>query len=179
MSTSGRSGAKRPRPKRERPRSKGLKRARLTLTVEEPHWRVEARALLLVRRAAALALTMGARARTPQALTILLSGDAQLKELNALFRGQNKPTNVLSFPAAGKNYLGDVAIAYGVAAREARGQGKRLSAHAAHLAAHGVLHLLGYDHGNERDAKIMETLEARILARLGLPNPYTTARAAA
>ncbi len=179
MSTSGRRAAKRPRPKRERPRSKGLKRARLTFTVDEPHWHGEPRALRLVRRAAALALAMGGRARKPQALTILLSSDAQLKELNALFRGQNKPTNVLSFPATEKNYLGDVAIAYGVTAREARGQGRRLSAHAAHLAAHGVLHLLGYDHENERDAKIMEALEARILARLGLPNPYAQTRAAA
>jgi probable rRNA maturation factor len=179
MSTSGRRAAKRPRPKRERPQSKGLKRARLTLTVNEPHWRADARALLLVRRAAALALDMGAKTRSPQALTILLSGDAELRQLNALFRGRNKQTNVLSFPAMEKNYLGDVAIAYGVTAREARGQGKRLSAHAAHLAAHGVLHLLGYDHESERDAKIMEALEVRILARLGLPDPYAQTRAAA
>jgi probable rRNA maturation factor len=147
--------------------------------VNEPHWRADARALLLVRRAAALALAMGAKTRAPQALTILLSGDAELKQLNALFRGRNKPTNVLSFPAMEKNYLGDLAIAYGVAAREAREQGKLLSAHAAHLAAHGVLHLLGYDHERERDAKIMEALEARILARLGLPDPYAQTRAAA
>jgi probable rRNA maturation factor len=179
MTPSGRSGARRPRPKRVKPRSKGLKRADISLIVQAPRWRTDARAIAQVRRAARETLAMYAKTRQPQLLTILLGDDAQLKELNALFRGQHKATNVLSFPGEGKNYLGDVAIAFGMTSREARAHGKRLSAHAAHLAAHGVLHLLGYDHESERDAKIMEKLEARIMARLGLPDPYAHPREAA
>lgn len=175
MTTSGRSGAKRPRPKRERSRS-GKKRAPITLIVEEREWQRDPRALSLIRRAVREAL---AKSRRPRALTILLSDDAHLKELNALFRGRDKATNVLSFPAGAADYLGDVAIAHGVAAREARTEGKSFAAHAAHLAVHGVLHLLGYDHEKEREAAVMEALEARILVRLGIADPYTRAREAA
>ena len=174
MKTSGRSGAKRPRPKRGK--SPKGKRARLTLIVEEKSWQADAHAVALVRRAVREVL---AAARGSRALTILLSDDAHLRELNRLFRGRPKSTNVLSFPADDASYLGDVAIAYGVTAREARAEGKPFAAHAAHLAVHGVLHLLGYEHENEREAKILETLEARILARLGMPDPYARVREAA
>jgi probable rRNA maturation factor len=120
-----------------------------------------------------------ARAGAPEdaALTILLTGDAALKKLNTAFRAHAKPTNVLSFPAApnSENYLGDVAIAYGVAAKEARAAGKSLSDHAVHLAVHGVLHLLGYDHETMKQAKIMEPLETEILASLGIADPYAHA----
>jgi probable rRNA maturation factor len=92
--------------------------------------------------------------------------------LNTHFRGKNKPTNVLSFPSSDPAYLGDIAIAYGVVAREAKAQKKRIKAHAAHLAVHGVLHLLGFDHEIETDAVVMEGLETRILATLGLADPY-------
>jgi probable rRNA maturation factor len=177
MTSSGRSGVRRPRPKRESPPSLGKKRARLALIVEDKLWRSDPRVIALVRRAARAALREGPR--RAQSLTILLTDDARLKELNTLFRGRNKPTNVLAFPGLEKKYLGDVAIAYGVASHEARMQGKPLSAHAAHLTAHGVLHLLGYDHGNEGDAEIMEAREQRVLSRLGLPNPYARVRAAA
>ncbi len=176
MKTSGRSGAKRPRPKREISRS-GTKRADITFIVEEKLWRNDTRVPTLIRRAVREALAKSAR--RPRALTILLSGDEHLKELNTLFRGHARPTNVLSFPAGEKNYLGDVAIAYGVASREAKNEGKPFADHAAHLAVHGVLHLMGYDHENARDAKIMEALEARILARLGIANPYAPIREAA
>jgi probable rRNA maturation factor len=180
MTTSGRSGASRPRPKRGSTRPTGKKRARLNIIVEDRLWRNDSAAIALVRRAALAALGMaGRRVHETKVVTILLSGAPRLKELNALFRGHNKATNVLSFPGVQENYLGDVAIAYGVAAREARSEGKRFSAHAAHLAAHGVLHLLGYDHEAARDAKIMEALEARILAKLGLADPYAPKRAAA
>ena len=173
MTSSGRRGAKRPRPKRGKPVNKS--RARLSLIVEEKSWASDPRAISLIRRAVRAALPKS----THGAVTILLSGDARLKELNSLFRGKPKSTNVLSFPADDAKYLGDVAIAYGATAREARGQGKAFAAHAAHLAVHGVLHLLGYDHENDRDAKIMEAHEARILARLGLPDPYARVREAA
>ena len=83
-------------------------------------------------------------------------------------------TNVLSFPAAAnpEGHLGDISLAYGVCAREAAEQGKSLSNHLQHLVAHGVLHLLGYDHIEDGDAEVMETLERQILAGLGVPDPY-------
>ena len=105
---------------------------------------------------------------------MLLSSDAKLKELNRAFRNKNQPTNVLAFPAAtnDENYVGDVAIALGVVEREAEEQRKAFSQHAIHLAVHGVLHLLGYDHESTADAKGMERLETKILSSLGIPDPY-------
>ena len=114
------------------------------------------------------------------ALTILLADDAALRRLNREFRGKDKPTNVLSFPAAPnpEGHLGDIAIAYGVTAREAAEGGKSFADHATHLAVHGVLHLLGYDHETEAEAAIMEPLETAILAELGIADPYARHEAA-
>lgn len=148
------------------------KRTTLDIVVEEPLWRRRRQALALLRRAARLALKAAGPAAQGRRLTILLSDDAHLMELNAKFRRRRKPTNVLSFPSRDSAYLGDVAIAYQTVAREARAQGKRFSAHAAHLAAHGVLHLLGQDHKNTAEAERMEAQERRILGRLGLSDPY-------
>jgi probable rRNA maturation factor len=107
------------------------------------------------------------------ALVVLLSGDEVLAGLNQRFRGIAKPTNVLSFPAGpGAGYLGDIAVAHGVCAAEARDQGKSLAAHLQHLVAHGVLHLVGYDHEDDADADIMEARERDILASLGRADPY-------
>ncbi|HUJ02252.1 MAG TPA: rRNA maturation RNase YbeY [Rhizomicrobium sp.] len=147
----------------------------IEIRIEDSRWR-KARLGARMRRAAEAALAR-ADAPTGAALTILLTGDAALKKLNSAFRGADKPTNVLSFPAAanGEKYLGDVAIAYGIAAAEARARGKRLADHATHLAVHGVLHLLGYDHLTNRQAKIMEPLETEILAKLGIADPYARA----
>ncbi|MBN8532434.1 MAG: rRNA maturation RNase YbeY [Alphaproteobacteria bacterium] len=109
----------------------------------------------------------------PKALTIALSGDRAVQHLNRDFRGKDKPTNVLSFPADEPDYLGDVILAHGVVEREAKEQQKPFANHATHLVVHGVLHLLGYDHETDaEDAKKMESLEKRILAKLGIPNPY-------
>jgi probable rRNA maturation factor len=114
-------------------------------------------------------------------LSLVLGGDALLQQLNRDFRGKNKPTNVLSFPAIDVTErrmerpvfpLGDVAIAYETSASEARGQGKTLSAHLSHLVVHGVLHLLGYDHLTKAQANDMETLETAVLARFGHSDPY-------
>ncbi|ATQ41049.1 rRNA maturation RNase YbeY [Caulobacter mirabilis] len=107
-------------------------------------------------------------------VTILLTDDATVADLNQRFRNKAGPTNVLSFPAPEnpEGHLGDIALAYGVCAREAEEQGKPFAHHLQHLVAHGVLHLLGYDHLEEEEAEEMEDLERRILAGLGVPNPY-------
>jgi len=125
--------------------------------------------------AAQRALVRG-KAPAGSALTVLLSDDAQLAALNRDFRGKDKPTNVLSFPAAANadNYLGDVALAYEVTREEARAANKRLADHATHLVVHGVLHLLGFDHVTDRQARRMEPLETRILGELGIADPYAS-----
>ena len=107
-------------------------------------------------------------------ITVLLTDNDAVHALNAQYRGKDGPTNVLSFPAAetARPHLGDICLAYGVCAHEAKAQRKKLHAHLAHLTAHGVLHLLGYDHETEAEAEDMEGLERAILAGLGLPDPY-------
>jgi len=107
-------------------------------------------------------------------LVVLLTDDASVANLNLRFRGLDKPTNVLSFPAPAnpEAHLGDVALAYGTCAREAQEQGKPFAHHLAHLVAHGVLHLVGYDHEIDAEADEMEGLERTILAGLGIPDPY-------
>lgn len=149
----------------------------VTLIVDDRRWRKRAGALASVRRAAKLALAPPAPRGAH--LAILLTDDATLEALNAKFRRKKRPTNVLSFPSPGGRYLGDVALAYGVVAREAREQKKRFAAHAAHLAAHGVLHLIGYDHGRSAQAARMERLEAEILSKMGISDPYAAAGKAA
>ncbi|WP_421994719.1 rRNA maturation RNase YbeY [Roseococcus sp.] len=130
------------------------------------------RAEALARRAVEAALAdQGATGH----LTLLLTDDAEIRRLNGGFRGKEKATNVLSFPAPyGSLTLGDLALSLGVVRREAESEGRRLSAHYAHLIVHGVLHLLGHDHLVAGDAVVMERAEARIMHRLGLPNPWRT-----
>ena len=149
---------------------------RIALIIDCDAWKslgVDARQL---KRAAQLALKRG----NPQSggeLTLLLTDDARMQTLNARFRGKDAPTNVLAFPAVSNpgGYLGDVAIAFGVAEGEAAVAGISLSAHAQHLAVHGVLHLLGYDHMTEAEARIMEPLEIAVLKELAIPDPYLRA----
>lgn len=107
-------------------------------------------------------------------VAVLLADDEAVQELNRAHRGQHKPTNVLSFPAAptAAPHLGDIALAYETCAREAAEQGKSLADHLKHLVAHGVLHLLGWDHQTEAEALAMEARERDILAGLGTPDPY-------
>ena len=107
-------------------------------------------------------------------LVILLTDDAQVRDLNNRFRGKDQATNVLSFPAPPNTHdlLGDIALAYGVCAAEAEAQGKTLADHLRHLTVHGVLHLFGYDHELDSEAEVMEGLERRILAGLGVADPY-------
>lgn len=125
------------------------------------------------------------------ALSVLACDDARIAALNADFRGKSAPTNVLSWPAEDidlplgqmpdlpcpaandpPHELGDIAIAYETCAREAAEQGKEFDAHLTHLMVHSTLHLLGFDHINDADAAVMESLETRILATLGISDPY-------
>ena len=126
-----------------------------------------------MKLAASAALAEG-RAGANVEVNILLTGDRRLKTLNRAFRGKDAATNVLSFPAAAGagGHLGDIAIAYGVTAREARESGKAVADHAIHLAVHGVLHLLGFDHATARQARIMEPMETRVLRSLNIADPY-------
>ncbi len=121
-------------------------------------------------------------------VSLLLANDARIRSLNAAYRQKDRPTNVLSFPGIdlesgrapngrppGMVPLGDVAIAFERAADEAASLGKPLADHFAHLLVHGALHLLGYDHGDETEAAVMEGLEAEILKKLGFAAPYQAA----
>ena len=113
-------------------------------------------------------------------LTIRLVNEAEITELNHTYRNNNKATNVLSFPADLPEHidiplLGDMIICPSVVKREATEQHKALSSHWAHMVIHGTLHLLGYDHINEREAEEMENLEIQLLAGLGIDNPYIQA----
>jgi len=145
-----------------------MKPPQVTVVVEDARWR---KARTQVKRAA-LAAYARANADGAKPFTILLTTDRKLRTLNADFRGKDRATNVLSFPSGDPDYLGDIAIAYGVTAKEASAEGKSFAHHASHLAVHGVLHLLGFDHERPRDAKLMEPLEIEILAGLKIPNPY-------
>ncbi|HEY1751450.1 MAG TPA: rRNA maturation RNase YbeY [Caulobacteraceae bacterium] len=144
------------------------------MIVEEAAWRAaEPKAAALTRAAARAALKHECAPRGAS-LAILLTGDAQLQALNGRFRARPAPTNVLSFPSAGAGpgELGDIALAFGVCAREAAEQGKSLAAHLQHLTTHGVLHLMGYDHQTDAEAEAMESRERAILEALGVGDPY-------
>ncbi|WP_294533790.1 rRNA maturation RNase YbeY [uncultured Rhodoblastus sp.] len=109
-------------------------------------------------------------------VSLLFCDDAAIRELNRRFRGQDKPTNVLSFPGPDPietaTFLGDIAIARETVAREALEQGRSLEQHCRHMIVHGFLHLLGYDHEAEEEAEAMEAMEIRILRKLGVDDPY-------
>lgn len=111
---------------------------------------------------------------------VALCSDAQVAELNGTYRGKPTPTNVLSFAAggqrpdadSGRRFLGDVLLARETLVREATESGVPVEHHFQHLVAHGLLHVLGYDHQTDAQAEDMEALEVRVLARVGVPNPY-------
>jgi probable rRNA maturation factor len=140
----------------------------ITLLIQDPKWRTH-RGLQARLKTAADAARKTAKLKGD--FTILLTSDKALRVLNRDFRGKDKPTNVLSFPMEG-TYRGDIAIAHGVTAKEAKEAGKAFADHAIHLAVHGVLHLAGHDHERPKDAKVMEPLEVKILAKLGIADPY-------
>ncbi|UWQ22935.1 rRNA maturation RNase YbeY [Jannaschia sp. W003] len=148
-------------------------------------WDAEAVAPL-ARRAVAAALARCAPGLGGAEVAVLLCDDARIAALNGDFRGKPRPTNVLSWPSAERGAasdggapappedpeLGDVAIAFETCAREAAEQGKPFADYVAHLLVHATLHLLGFDHERDGDAARMEAEEVRILADLGLPDPY-------
>jgi probable rRNA maturation factor len=112
-------------------------------------------------------------------VSVLLADDAAVRRLNRSWRNQDKPTNVLSFPAsrdrangAGARFLGDIVVAYQTVRREAGVEHKTFAQHLSHLAVHGFLHLLGYDHETAAEATEMERIETMILAGLGIADPY-------
>src|SRR5258708_5673899 len=125
----------------------------------------------LVRRAARAA---GPRARRggAKSLNVALADDKRVRALNARDRSKDKPTNVLSYPSGERSFAGDVILARQTVWREARAQKKSPADHVTHLVVHGVLHLLGHDHEDDTEAERMERLERRILARLGIADPY-------
>ena len=133
---------------------------------------------LAMSSAVALAETPAFSARKAAEACVALSDDASVRDLNARFRGKDKPTNVLSFPAspgfgaAGPQALGDIVLACETLEREAADLGIPLAHHFQHLVVHGLLHLLRHDHETDQDAEEMEGLEVEILSRLGIPNPY-------
>ena len=146
----------------------------IDIVIEEKAWRTAEPRVRGLAKAAAAA-TLKAEGRADANVAILLAADARLQALNTAFRGKQGPTNVLSFPGSGPgpgDHLGDVALALGVCAREAAEQGKTLAAHLQHLTAHGVLHLLGYDHETDAEAEAMEAKERQVLAGLGVADPY-------
>jgi probable rRNA maturation factor len=148
----------------------------IDIVIEDSAWTAAlpgAEALVRVTAEATLASEGAER----EGLALLLTNDLAVRALNLRFRGQDKPTNVLSFPAPTniERFLGDVALAFETCAQEAARQGKPLAQHLQHLTAHGVLHLLGYDHMTDAEACEMEGLERTILAGLGIPDPYQAA----
>ena len=115
----------------------------------------------------------------PSEVSLMFTDDATIRGINAQWRGIDKPTNVLSFPAfplrpgmAPKSLLGDIVLAFETVSREAKAEAKPFEHHLGHLIAHGLLHLFGHDHETDAEAEVMEQLERQILARLAIPDPY-------
>jgi probable rRNA maturation factor len=157
----------------------------IQISVEEGPWPSEAELQSLSERvlgAAADFLRREEKQPFPKMspeVSLVFTSDASIRAINAEWRSQDKPTNVLSFPAfpltPGKipgPMLGDIILAQETLVREAQALGKPFDAHLSHLLVHGFLHLFGYDHMEENDAERMESLETRILAGLGLSDPY-------
>ena len=145
-------------------------------------WHTEPDAEAVIQRAVAAAASMIDADTGDAELAVMLTDDAGIRILNSNWRGIDKPTNVLSFPAwqpagghepnNGPRMLGDIAIAFETTRGEADEEQKPFSHHLSHLAVHGFLHLVGYDHEKDSEAELMESLERDILAQLGIPDPY-------
>jgi len=145
----------------------------IDIGIASPLWDAQPLAEQTVR--AAIAAAAAALATPAGEVSIVLTDDAAIATLNRDWRGIDKPTNVLSFPAAeqaGTRFLGDIVIAYETLARECADEDCEFLHHLAHLAVHGFLHLLGYDHQTDAQAEAMEGLESRIMRSMNMPDPY-------
>jgi probable rRNA maturation factor len=149
--------------------------------VEDERWQDVGVDALAERAARSTLRFLGAEPADHE-ISLLAADDARLMELNSAFRGRDRPTNVLSWPSgepvsrgsAGKEpvFLGDLALAYETCRNEASAADRPFGNHVTHLVVHGVLHLLGYDHEDKDEAEAMEDIEVKILASLGVENPY-------
>lgn len=158
---------------------------RIVISIAARGWPPASALRALARDCVAAALAEAPIAKTPRPpeLSVVFSADAAVRDLNARWRGMDKPTNVLSFPAfpwsgqgAPPPMLGDIVLARETVAREAEEQGKAFDDHLAHLVVHGFLHLIGHDHENDAEAEAMEAVERRALARLAIADPYALSR---
>jgi probable rRNA maturation factor len=152
----------------------------IDLAVEAGDWPGEPELSALAFRAVEATLEeVGARAGPNVELSLVFTNDKHIRKLNAEWRGKDKPTNVLSFPAfpvtPGASLppmLGDIVLAAETVRSEAELEGKPVEHHISHLIVHGLLHLMGHDHEDDEEAEQMEGLERRALARLAIPDPY-------
>lgn len=160
--------------------------------IEDPRWEAFGLDAVAARAATAAMAGLGL-AETGYSICLMGCDDARIATLNADFRGKPQPTNVLSWPSGDRGpaqagtapdapepgeaddpeSLGDIAIAYETCAAEAQAADRPMIDHVTHLVIHGVLHLLGYDHIDDKDAELMEASEVRILATLGIADPYS------
>ena len=154
----------------------------LDILVVADCWQAEPQAESVIVRAIAAAAEFVTVDVGESELAVMLTDDAGIRTLNRNWRGIDKPTNVLSFPAlqprGSRNpddpprMLGDIAIAYETTRKEADEEQRLFEHHLSHLAVHGFLHLIGHDHEQDQEAETMESLERDILSRLGIPDPY-------
>jgi probable rRNA maturation factor len=145
----------------------------IDIKLASPLWAAQPLAVETVRTA--IAAAAGALAKLAGEVSIVLTDDAAIRALNRDWRGIDKPTNVLSFPAAKEAsaaLLGDIVIAYETLARECTDEDRIFLHHLAHLAIHGFLHLMGYDHQTEAQADAMEALESRIMTLMQMPDRF-------
>lgn len=158
------------------PRRRATRTPAIDIVRESPLWEAEPDVDATLQRA--ISEAAAGTSTTDAELAIVLTDDSRIRALNQAWRGLDKPTNVLSFPAGDRGgqgapaLLGDIVIAYETTRREAGAQGTPFLHHLAHLTVHGFLHLRGYDHEAEDEAETMERLERQILARLDIPDPY-------
>ncbi len=151
----------------------------IDIAVESPLWDAVAGLEPMINAAIEAGLSEAAIAVMPGAeISVMLCDDARIRSVNKQWRGIDKPTNVLSFPAVpparlkSSPMLGDIVMAFETVEREAQADHKPLADHITHLTIHGLLHLLGFDHETAAEAEIMEACEVRALARLGIADPY-------